>query len=60
MVALVNKKTDLPAPFNVGYIQLVLASIHGPGRDPITTVDHPDIRGLVTGLTWVRRGAASV
>ena len=30
------------------------------GRNLITTVVHSDIRGLVTGMTWFRRGAASV
>ena len=33
----------------------------GTGYDrPVATVDHSDIRGLVTGLTSLHRGAASV
>ena len=58
-LSVVKKKKVLLSTFASGYAGTYIPG-HMPGQNLLATFDHSDIRGLVTGKTCLRRGAASV
>jgi hypothetical protein len=58
-LSVVKKKKAPLSAFASGYAGTYIPG-HMPGQNLLATFDHSDIRGLVTGKTCLRRGAASV
>jgi hypothetical protein len=59
MVVSCQEEKSIPVRFSSGYAGTYIPG-HMPGQNLLATFDHSDIRGLVTGKTCLRRGAASV
>jgi hypothetical protein len=60
MVVSCQEEKTTPVHFCKRLCWYVYSRAHAGAEPSVATFDHSDIRGLVTGKTCLRRGAASV